>query len=131
MGKPQLSAVFVLAIIAALASPASGSEHEAVHGRWSPQPPDDGTIEIMACEQGLCAYIREAEPEPGEKSLDGYLLFKNFEYAGEHRWTGGTIYDPRSGKSYKSKLRLLDPDRLRVKGYLWFFYGSQIWTRIK
>lgn len=129
--KTYLSALVVLAIVTAAAHPVSGAEHDAIYGLWSPAPPDEGTIEIAACGEHVCATIREDEHEPGEKSLDGYLLFENFVYAGEHRWINGTIYDPRNGKSYKSKLRLLEPDKLRVKGCLWFFFGSQIWTRIK
>lgn len=74
-----LSVLVAAAIATALARPVSGAEQDAVYGRWSPAPPDEGTIEITACGEQVCAYIREDEPEPGEASLDGYLLFENFD----------------------------------------------------
>lgn len=129
--KTYLIKLSAVVLMVALAGPVSGAESDAIYGRWSPAPPDEGVIEITACGEYVCAYIREAEPDPGEESLDGYLLFEKFVYAGELRWAQGTIYNPRNGKSYKSKLRLLDRDHLRVKGCWWVFCGSQTWTRIK
>ena len=41
----------------------------------------------------------------------------------------GTIYDPKSGKSYRSVLRRLDGDRLEVKGCIGPFCQTQVWRR--
>lgn len=128
--KTYAIALSVLAIIIVVTSPTLSAEQDAVYGRWSPPPPDSGTIEIVPCEQGLCAYIRQGEVDEDD-NLDGYLLFENFTYLGGFRWAQGTIYNPRNGKSYESKLHLLDSDNLRVKGCWWVFCGSRTWTRIK
>ena len=47
------------------------------------------------------------------------------------KWKGGRIYDPESGKTYESTMRV-DPDgTLRVRGYVMvaMFGKSQTWTR--
>lgn len=41
----------------------------------------------------------------------------------------GTIYDPKSGKSYRSVLRRLDASRLEVKGCVGPFCQTQVWRR--
>jgi uncharacterized protein (DUF2147 family) len=33
-------------------------------------------------------------------------------------WTGGSIYDPSSGRTYRCTLRVLGDDRLELRGYL-------------
>ena len=120
-----------LILLAALVSMGAGPQEAAhkIHGFWS--PPDGGRVEISNCGDTLCAYIREDEAEKEKDSLEGYLLIENFVYAGELRWHQGKIRNPRNGKIYKSKLRLLSDGRLRVKGCLWVFCGGQTWTRIE
>lgn len=125
----SLRSVFILFATLALMAAAPSDERQNIQGFWS--PPDGGRIEITTCRDGLCAFIREDDPKEDEENLDGYLLFENFVYAGELRWREGTIYNPRNGKSYRSKLRLISNDRLRVKGCLWLFCGGQTWKRIE
>ncbi|MDH3984403.1 MAG: DUF2147 domain-containing protein, partial [Gammaproteobacteria bacterium] len=43
---------------------------------------------------------------------------QNFRYDGNGEWSGGSIYDPNSGKTYRCKLRLVDPDTLKVRGFI-------------
>lgn len=42
----------------------------------------------------------------------------------------GDILDPESGNVYRCKLWIED-GKLRVRGYLWFFYRTQTWLREK
>ena len=46
-------------------------------------------------------------------------------------WTGGEIYDPKSGKTYKSKVRL-KVNKLEVRGYVGspMFGRTTTWTRV-
>jgi uncharacterized protein (DUF2147 family) len=55
------------------------------------------------------------------------------KYDGEGRWSGGTIYDPDSGRTYKCRLEQLDADRLQVRGFIGFALlgRSQVWTRYR
>jgi len=43
-------------------------------------------------------------------------------------WADGTILDPETGKVYDSKLWLED-GKLQVRGYVAFFYRTQVWVR--
>jgi uncharacterized protein (DUF2147 family) len=43
---------------------------------------------------------------------------KNFEKDGEKAWADGTIYDPKSGKTYSSNMKLVSPTQLDVRGYI-------------
>jgi uncharacterized protein (DUF2147 family) len=47
-------------------------------------------------------------------------------------WSGGTIYDPTSGRTYQCAMRLRDQDRLEIRGYLGFrVLGRTVtWTRV-
>lgn len=48
----------------------------------------------------------------------GLLVLKDFTYDGDGKYSGGTIYDPENGKTYKCKMTLLDKDHLDVRGYI-------------
>ncbi len=71
------------------------------------------------------------DPELRSRPLDGITILHEFEYKGDHVWKGGTIYDPNSGKSYKSSMTLVDENTLRVRGYIGIslFGRSDTWTR--
>jgi uncharacterized protein (DUF2147 family) len=65
------------------------------------------------------------------RPLDGMTILSGFAYDGDDHWTGGTIYDPNSGKTYKSTLTLVDRSTLKVRGYIGvsLFGRSDTWTR--
>lgn len=46
-------------------------------------------------------------------------------------WEGGEIYDPTEGKSYTVQLRFKDARTLAVKGSLFIFSQTVLWTRIE
>lgn len=62
----------------------------------------------------------------------GLEILKNFNYD-DGTWEDGTIYDPKSGKTYSCKMTLEGNDKLNVRGYIGFsFIGrTDIWTRVK
>jgi len=63
--------------------------------------------------------------------LLGQTILRGMSYEGGGKWSGGTIYDPDSGRTYKCHLERLDQDRLQVRGYIGFALlgRSQLWTR--
>jgi hypothetical protein len=50
--------------------------------------------------------------------LLGLVFLKNFQKGGEKAWKDGTIYDPNSGKTYASNMKLVSPTQLDVRGYI-------------
>ena len=45
-----------------------------------------------------------------------------------NEWSGGTIMDPATGDVYDCKLWVED-GKLKVRGYVAFFYRTQVWVR--
>jgi uncharacterized protein (DUF2147 family) len=95
---------------------------------------DDGT---------LTGTILEVFPGPGEDAdpicdkcdgaeknqrIIGMTIIKNLK-ENNGVWSGGSILDPESGRTYDCKI-WVEGNRLMVRGYLYFFYRTQEWTRL-
>lgn len=52
------------------------------------------------------------------RSWLGMILLKDLVFDGKNEWVNGDIYDPNSGNTYRSKVKLLDAQTLHVRGYL-------------
>ena len=65
-----------------------------------------------------------------DKPIEGLELMTGFEKDGSE-YAGGLITDPKSGKQYKAKMWVDEenPHRLKVRGYIAFFYKTQTWHR--
>lgn len=65
-----------------------------------------------------------------DQPIEGLELMSGFEKDG-NEYTGGVITDPKSGKEYKAKIWVDEenPKRLKVRGYIAFFYKTQTWQR--
>ena len=59
-------------------------------------------------------------------------IIRDMEKDGDE-YNDGTILDPSNGKVYECKLWLDedDSDKLKVRGYVYFFYRTQTWERVK
>ncbi len=57
----------------------------------------------------------------------GIAILSGFKPDGD-LWRG-TIYDPKSGKSYRSVVRRKSPTKLEVKGCIGPFCQTQVWSR--
>ncbi len=75
----------------------------------------------------------DKDPDASRRSLTlrGLVIMRGLKYDGDGTWSGGTIYDPDSGRTYRCNLELLDGNRLRLHGYIGFALlgRSQVWTR--
>ena len=116
---------------------------ESIVGYWlAPQ----SIFEIKNCDGALCGEIVQVfveegvdpksildgnnrDPELQSRPLIGINIFEGFngEFDSKNTLKGGRIYNPRDGKTYKSRLRLLDNGNLRVEGCVLFFCGGDEW----
>ncbi|MFT5125422.1 MAG: hypothetical protein ACI9TH_002152 [Kiritimatiellia bacterium] len=87
----------------------------------------------------------EGEPNAGKPKIDhknpdtakrddpiiGLQIIKNFSQASETEWTGGTIYDPKNGETYKCKITKQKDGGLKVRGFIGvsLIGRTTIWTR--
>jgi uncharacterized protein (DUF2147 family) len=117
-----------------------------IEGTWL-SGDGDGWIEITLAGDGLSGVIKgspnddEERPDKDEKNPDAALrerpltgleLFGDFSYDGDGRWSGGTIYDPNSGKTYRCIITWVDADTLKVRGYIGvpMLGRTETWTRV-
>ena len=66
------------------------------------------------------------------KELIGAVILKDLRQDGD-TWAGGSITDPKNGKTYKAKMSLDGADRLNVRGYVGMpvLGRTQVWHRVK
>lgn len=90
--------------------------------KWLKNPlEDDGTIKVD-------------DKNPNEKlqkrKILNLQLLKAFEFNSEkHEWENGTIYDPKTGKTYSCYMWFEDKDnnKLHVKGFIGFsLFGKEV-----
>jgi uncharacterized protein (DUF2147 family) len=148
--------ILALGVACLFSSAAHAQNQDAIVGKWLNQE-KEAQIEIAPCGGKYCGKIiwlqepnyppqdpkgmgdkpkvdRE-NPDPAKKGrpILGLNLVWGFTFAGENRWEGGFIYDPRDGKTYKCKMTLETPDHLKVRGFIGISLIGKTnhWTRVK
>ncbi|WP_235914945.1 DUF2147 domain-containing protein [Flagellimonas ochracea] len=79
------------------------------------------------------AVCIKCEGELKDKPILGMKIISNFKKNGDGEYKGNRLFDPEHAKTYRGKV-WLDPDnenKLKVRGYLAFFYRTQTWLRVK
>jgi len=132
----------LLFLLAALPAPALAAPD--LSGEWLVED-KSATVTIGRCGASWCGRVaRILERRPGWKGTDvnnpdpklrsrtvqGLPILTGFK-PDEKGLTGGRIYDPKSGKTYRSMLRLNADGSLKVSGCIAFFCQSQRWTRAR
>jgi uncharacterized protein (DUF2147 family) len=66
------------------------------------------------------------------KPILGLVILKDFVFS-DNIWEGGSIYDPRTGKTYSCKISLQGPNKINVRGFVGFSMlgRTESWTRVK
>ncbi|MBI1814199.1 MAG: DUF2147 domain-containing protein [Deltaproteobacteria bacterium] len=92
-------------------------------------------VEVTACGEGLCGRVvwlrspfdedgceqrdnRNPDPALRDRPLVGIQILAGLEAIDARAWSGGTIYDPASGNTYRCSLQLDGENRLRLRGYI-------------
>lgn len=135
------SCFIALSASLALASAASASD---VTGVWRTTE-RGGRIEINPCGNSICGKIVGGTVGSGEvttdaknrdvalrsRPLNGLVIMKGFS-GGPNEWTGGTIYNPNDGGTYRASVKLAADDTLQVKGCVAaMICQTQTWKRLK
>jgi uncharacterized protein (DUF2147 family) len=136
---PMLAPMLALGLAAA--TPALAAE--PVTGRWVTAE-KDGVVLIAPCGKALCGTldkflvpppggadqrdINNPDPAQRKRRLLGLPILTSFT-AEKDQWRG-KIYDPKSGKTYRSILRRTGPNVLEVKGCIGPFCQTQVWRKV-
>ncbi|MEI6438429.1 MAG: DUF2147 domain-containing protein [Candidatus Omnitrophota bacterium] len=83
-------------------------------------------------EAGVLRHDRK-NPDASLRSrpVMGLVIMKGFSFDGKRTWSGGTLYDPKTGNTYKGRMTLLDGRTLDLRGYIGvpLFGRSEKWVR--
>jgi uncharacterized protein (DUF2147 family) len=136
---PLFSKLAALASITLLSPSAQAAA--PVTGRWVTQS-KDGVVEIYQCGATICGKLAKfLVPPPngiGQKDINnpnkalrsrtllGMNILTGFKEVG-NEWKG-QIYDPKSGKTYRSVVYKGKSGNLVVKGCIGPFCQAQTWT---
>lgn len=137
---------FFLGITTAIAafmlgfSPAHAAE--PINGRWVTEE-GDAVVLIRGCGNVTCGTIAQflvpppdgadqrdinnPDPQLRSRKLLGMPILTEFR-RDDDLWRG-RIYDPKSGRSYRSVIRRTGPNTIEVHGCIGPFCQSQTWKR--
>lgn len=77
--------------------------------------------------------INNPTPSLRTQPIEGLEVLKDFNYKSGGTWDGGTVYDPRTGKTYSCKLFMDSSDELEVRAFMGISLigKTQVWSRVK
>jgi uncharacterized protein (DUF2147 family) len=113
-----------------------------IAGNWLTET-KDGIIQISQATDGTLQGRIIGGNEPGKLDtknpdatkrtlpLRGQVILYGLKYDGDGKWSGGSIYDPNGGSTYRCKVELNSDGTLKVRGFVGvaLLGKSQRWTR--
>ncbi|TXD58097.1 DUF2147 domain-containing protein [Polaribacter sp. IC066] len=120
---------------------------QTIFGKWNSRNEDtgkvDSVVEVYEKDGKAFARITEimnpdrknavcelCEGENKNKPLLGLNILTGLE-KDDKEWSGGEILDPRNGKVYKCYIQLIQPNKLKLRGYIGvaLFGKTAYWER--
>jgi uncharacterized protein (DUF2147 family) len=140
--------LFLVFIFVSCTLSAFAQKKDDILGKWL-NPSGEGQIEIYKKADkysGKLVWIKDPNDDGGKPKLDiknptvslrsrpvmGLEILKNFVFE-DGKWTDGTIYDPKTGKTYSCNLSLKENGQLNIRGYIGISIigRSESWKRVK
>ena len=125
----------------------SAQKADAILGQWANPNGQDHILIYKKGNKyfGKLDWIKFPNDEQGNPKTDknnpdkalqsrpdlGLELLKDFTFDGK-TYEDGTIYDPKSGKTYSCKMTLVG-NTLKIRGYIGIslFGRTEVWTKVK
>ena len=120
---------------------------QTIFGKWNSKNDETGKIDsvVEVYEKNGKAYAKiieikdperqnsvctECEGKNKGKKILGLNILTGLE-KDDDEWSGGKILDPRNGKIYKCYIKLVKPNKLKLRGYIGFslFGKTAYWER--
>lgn len=147
MLKPRFAAPLILAF--AFGAPAPAQNLSSPAGQWTTIDDTTGkpksvveidvagdqltgkVLEVLQSDQGPHPVCKECSGERKDQPIEGMTIIWDMKKDGDG-WAGGTILDPKSGKTYGCKIHLVEGgNKLEVRGFKGFSLlgRTQVWVR--
>ena len=141
--------LIALALMTLLSSPSFSQDpgDGRILGEWTTAG-GESRVQIYRCDSttfcGRIVWLRDplkdGKPVTDDKNpvdslkarpVLGLRILRGFAYDGDLVWSGGKIYDPKSGNDYSAKMTLVDEQNLDLRGYVMIplFGRTEKWTR--
>lgn len=131
-----------------LALPLSAFAQSSPEGRWKTIDDETGkvksiveiskaangtlqgkVVEVLSSDRGPNPTCDKCKGANKGKPVKGMTILWGLKPDGDE-WSGGTVLDPAKGKTYKSKLELLEGgSKLGMSGCIAFICRQQVWVR--
>lgn len=86
---------------------------------------------LLAADAKPDAKCDKCEDDRKDKPIVGMEIIRDVK-KDDDVWAGGTILDSAKGKVYKTRLKPVDGGKkMEVRGYVGFFYRTQVWERVE
>ncbi|KQR87508.1 DUF2147 domain-containing protein [Sphingomonas sp. Leaf343] len=136
----QKTLILLASAAAATATPILATT--PIAGRWITEE-KTAIVTIGPCGAAICGRLttllkqppsgppvdsNNPDPKLRQRPLEGLVILSGFTEKGDD-WRG-KIYDPRSGKTYKSILKRDANGTLKVQGCIAFFCRTQRWSLV-
>ena len=125
-------ALLILILFSAL--PVVSQTKDAILGKWL-NASGEGQILVYKTGNtyaGKLIWLKEVNNRDGQLKRDeknpksalknrpllGIQLLQNFVYQKDGVWEEGSIYDPKTGKTYSCTISMISSDKLSVRGYV-------------
>lgn len=130
--------ILLMAIVLIAAVPARG-QGSPLFRDW--REPSGSVIRIGPCARGVCLWIVSLSPDtpatvdahnPSQslrnRLLCGLEIGHGFYLSSSTHASGGTLYDPKTGKTYRGMMSI-EGENLRLRGYIMtpIFGRTEIW----
>jgi uncharacterized protein (DUF2147 family) len=146
--NPDLSMKsFLFLALIAFSSALSAQSPSAILGEWLNADED---AKVTVYQQGDKFYgkvswlktpnddngkprVDEENPDAAKRNrpIAGLVLLEDFRFD-DGEWKGGSIYDPKNGKTYDCYMDLLEPGKLKIRGFVMGMRAlgrTTYWTR--
>lgn len=87
-------------------------------------------VEVLDTRNGTDPLCDKCRGSNRNKPIKGMVILWGLKPDAPGKWKGGTVLDPENGKTYKSKIELLESARkLGMSGCIAFICRQQVWIR--
>jgi len=130
MGNPRASGpIFLVAFAIGLMAWSAGASALPVEGSWAIR---DLVLDIFNCQGSVCGKVAWTKNPQKRRTECGRTIVWGLSPDGPETWSGGSIYDPTDGNTYRLSATLESDGTLHARIYrgIPLFGKTEVLTRV-